>query len=95
MSARELVTEEDAARHIGMSVSFLRMGRCRGTLGNRTPTPPYLKLGASVRYDRQDLDAWLNERRVDPSARAASNPRVRQLAHPPVKAPKRGGRVSR
>ena len=80
MTVRELVTEEDAARHIGMSVSFLRMGRCRGTLGNRTPTPPYLKLGASVRYDKQDLDAWLDERRVDPAARTAAAPKRKAVA---------------
>jgi hypothetical protein len=65
---RELLDEKAAAAHIGMSVSFLQAGRLNGTLGNRTPSPPYLHLGRSVRYDRADLDAWLNARRVDPGA---------------------------
>lgn len=68
---RELLDEVAAAAHIGMSVAFLRAARCRGTLGNRSPGPPYHQLGRSVRYDRADLDAWLDARRVDPSARAA------------------------
>ena len=64
--SRELLVERDAAKHIGMSVAFLRASRVRGTLGNQTPAPPYLRLGSSVRYDRADLDAWLNARRVVP-----------------------------
>jgi predicted DNA-binding transcriptional regulator AlpA len=66
--ARELLTEDAAAKRIGMSVAFLRMARLRGVVGGRTPSPPYLKLGRSVRYDCADLDRWLSERRVDPTA---------------------------
>jgi predicted DNA-binding transcriptional regulator AlpA len=69
MTSRDLLSEAAAAKLIGMSVAFLRMDRCRGTLGNRTPPPPYLKLGRTVRYDRADLDSWLTERRIDPAAR--------------------------
>ncbi|MDA8350933.1 MAG: helix-turn-helix domain-containing protein [Pseudomonadota bacterium] len=65
----DLLTETDAARLIGMSVSFLRAARFRGVLGNRTPPPPHLKLGRTVRYDRRDLEAWIAARRVDPAAR--------------------------
>ena len=65
----DLLTETDAARLIGMSVSFLRAARFRGVLGNRTPPPPHLKLGRTVRYDRRDLEAWIAARRVDPTAR--------------------------
>lgn len=64
-----LLPETEAAHYIGMSVAYLRMDRCRGRVGNRTPGPPFLKLGRSVRYDVRDLDAWLAERRVDRSAR--------------------------
>jgi len=67
---RELLDEVAAAAHIGMSVAFLRAARCRGRLGNRSPGPPYLQLGRSVRYDRADLEAWLDAQRVDPSARS-------------------------
>jgi len=69
MTTRELLDEERAADVIDMSVSFLRMARLRGNVGARTPGPPYLKLGRSVRYDRADLNAWLTARRVDPAAR--------------------------
>jgi len=51
-----------------MSVSFLRAGRCRGVLGNRTPPPPHLKIGTRVFYDLADLDRWLEERKVQPGA---------------------------
>jgi hypothetical protein len=65
----ELMAEQAAADYIGMSVAFLRFGRCHGVLGNRTPAPPYLKLGRAVRYARADLDTWLAARRVDRAAR--------------------------
>lgn len=72
MSTRQFLNEEDAARHIGMSVSFLRMARCRGVLGNRTTPPPYHKIGSAIRYDLTDLDAWLAACRVDPATRRAN-----------------------
>jgi hypothetical protein len=65
----ELMNEADAASYIGMSIAFLRSGRCHGIVGNRTPTPPHLKLGRSVKYARVDLDKWLAERRIDPARR--------------------------
>jgi hypothetical protein len=71
MSHKQLLDEFAAAEHIGMSVAFLRSARSRGILGNRTPPPPHMQLGRSVRYDRADLDTWLNARRVDPAARRA------------------------
>lgn len=70
MAMREWKDEEAAAEHIGMSVSYLRMDRQRGTVGNRTPGPPYYKIGRSIRYDVRDLDAWLETRRVDRSQAA-------------------------
>jgi len=55
------VSEKDAAAYICMSRSFLRQGRMNGDRENRTPTPPYLKIGRSVRYLKQDLDTWLEQ----------------------------------
>ena len=72
MTSRDLMTEADAAQYIGMSPAFLRMDRLRGHVGGRTPGPPYLKLGRSVRYQRSDLDSWLDTRRVDRGARATA-----------------------
>jgi hypothetical protein len=65
----ELFDEETAARYIDMSVAFLRSGRQRGVVGNHTPPPAHLQLGRTIRYDRRDLDKWLDARRVDPAAR--------------------------
>lgn len=69
MSKPELFDEGPAADYIDMSVAFLRNGRCKGVTGNRTPTPPFLRLGRSIKYDRRDLDAWLASRRVVPAKR--------------------------
>ncbi len=65
----DLLDENEAAREIGMSVAFLRRGRYQGILGGRTPAPPHLKLGRTVRYLRGDLNVWLNSRRIDPMTR--------------------------
>ncbi len=54
-----------------MSVAFLRCGRSVGTVGNRTPSPPFLKLGRAVRYDRRDLDEWLAARKRTTTSPAA------------------------
>ncbi len=55
------LTEQQAAHYLSMSRSFLRQGRMNGDRENRTPTPPYLKIGRSVRYLKQDLDTWLEQ----------------------------------
>jgi predicted DNA-binding transcriptional regulator AlpA len=67
-----LLDEFAAAELIGMSVSFLRAARSRGILGAGTPPPPHRKIGRAVRYDRSELTAWLEARRVDPAARHAT-----------------------
>jgi len=64
MSPSELshaLTEQQAAHYLSMSRSFLRQGRMNGDRENRTPTPPYLKIGRSVRYLKEDLDTWLEQ----------------------------------
>lgn len=55
------LTEIEAARYIGMSRSFLAQSRMDGHRDNRTPAPPFIKIGRSVRYLREDLDSWLND----------------------------------
>ncbi len=62
---RRLLTDPEAAAYTGMSISFLRQGRMEGCRTNRTPGPPYIKLGRSIRYDIQDLDAWLAANRCE------------------------------
>ncbi len=58
------LTERQAAHYIGMSQSFLRQDRMNGIRENRTPGPKFLKIGRSVRYLREDLDAWLFQHRI-------------------------------
>ncbi len=60
-----LLTEKQAAPYIGMSRSFLRQSRMNGKRQNRTPGPPFLKIGRKVLYLADDLDAWLLEHRHD------------------------------
>lgn len=51
------MTVDDAARHVGVSVSFMNRARLTGD------GPEYLKLGRRVVYERDSLDAWLASRR--------------------------------
>lgn len=48
-----LLRTADAARRLGISVSFLEKQRCLGT------GPAYLKIGRSVAYRDCDIDAWI------------------------------------
>jgi len=59
------LTEQEAAAYIGMSRSFLRHSRMDGRRDNFTPGPRFTKIGRSVRYLRDDLDAWLEAHRSD------------------------------
>ncbi len=61
-----LLTDPETATYLGVSISFLRQGRMEGRRANRSPGPPYIKIGKAIRYDLQDLDAWLaaNRREV-------------------------------
>jgi predicted DNA-binding transcriptional regulator AlpA len=58
-SSRHSLTETDAAPYTGYSQAFLRQSRQRGR------GPAYIKVGRSVRYRIEDLDAWLNAHRVE------------------------------
>lgn len=59
----EVLNEKEAAKYIRMSRSFLSQDRMNGQHENRTRVPKFLKLGRSVRYHKNDLDAWLNQNR--------------------------------
>ena len=56
----ELVTTEEAARYLGLKKQQLAVWRQEGTSGG----PPFFRLGRLVRYTLDDLDAWLETRRV-------------------------------
>jgi predicted DNA-binding transcriptional regulator AlpA len=60
--------DPEAARYIGMSESFLRQSRMDGLRENRTPGPPFVRIGKrAIRYLRKDLDAWLETNRQEPN----------------------------
>lgn len=54
------LNEVVAAKYIGMSRSFLAQSRMDGNRDSRTPAPPFIKIGRSVRYLKEDLDSWLD-----------------------------------
>lgn len=58
---KNALTEKETSNYIGMSRSFLRQSRMNGNRENHTPAPPFIKIGRSVRYLKQDLDTWLDE----------------------------------
>lgn len=58
-SQKTVMTTKEAARYINMSESWLRIARMKG--GDNTP--PFIKMGRSVRYLKEDLDQWMQERR--------------------------------
>jgi len=60
-SAPKTLSEAETSRYIGLSRSFLAKSRMEGQRGNRTPAPPFIKIGHRVRYAKDDLDAWVKE----------------------------------
>lgn len=52
---RQLLTEKEAAEHLGVASTTLRFWRYKGDRGI-----PFVKRGKKVGYYRTDLDAWLN-----------------------------------
>lgn len=51
------LNEIDAAKYIGMSRSWLRQSRYL----KFHHAPPYIRLGYTIRYKIEDLDAWKAE----------------------------------
>ena len=58
---KKVLSEIETAEYIGMGRSFLRQSRMEGNRENRTPAPPFIKIGRSVRYLKDDLDLWLSQ----------------------------------
>jgi hypothetical protein len=58
----QLLTEQEAAKFIRVSVFALRAWRWRKKDG-----PAYFKLGSCVRYKMSSLNAYLERRLVDPA----------------------------
>jgi len=58
-----LLTNAEAAHRLGLKPDSLTVMRARGTL-----PIPYHKVGRLIRYDPRDLDAWLEQQRVEPAS---------------------------
>ncbi|MBM3223125.1 MAG: helix-turn-helix domain-containing protein [Candidatus Tectomicrobia bacterium] len=67
LQTKNALRDPEAAEYIGMSESFLRQSRMDGIRENRTPGPPFVKIGRSVRYLVEDLEQWLKQYRQEPA----------------------------
>ena len=57
-SPKQALTEEEAARYIGMSSAWLKKSRTQ-RFRNVIDAPPFVRAGAKrVVYRREDLNAW-------------------------------------
>jgi predicted DNA-binding transcriptional regulator AlpA len=54
---RTVLDPRSASTYLGIAVQTLARWRVEGA------GPPFLKLGTAIRYDRSDLDTWLDARR--------------------------------
>lgn len=59
----KFLTEKQASILLGVSLSTLQQRRFKGQ------QPPYIKIGKSVRYDVEDILAFAESCRVNPSSR--------------------------
>lgn len=58
MQISPVISEKEAARILGLSVHTLRARRFKGL------PPEFLKIGKSVRYEREALERFVNACRV-------------------------------
>jgi predicted DNA-binding transcriptional regulator AlpA len=57
---KRLLTSKEAAAYIGVAESYLRQVRMTGQIGGRMVPPPHIEMGRSIRYDKVDLDNWID-----------------------------------
>jgi hypothetical protein len=61
---RQLVDEVAAAEYLSCQSTELKGSRCTGR--GRFAALPFYRIGARIRYDLSDLDAYLDSCRVEP-----------------------------
>lgn len=59
----DVLNVTEAARFMGVSVDFLNRRRMRGS---EVQGPPFMRVGRSVRYRKEDLENWLATKVVNP-----------------------------
>lgn len=57
---KRLFTSKEAAAYLGIKESYLRQVRMTGKIGGRMAPPPHIEIGRSIRYDKADLDRWID-----------------------------------
>jgi len=64
-----VLTEREAAAYLNVSPQFLRLSRHYGNRPGHAEGPPFIRLGGgrSIRYLKDDLDAWLQAHRCYPT----------------------------
>jgi len=60
LKQKRALSEDEAAIYTDTSISFLRKGREGALPSGAAAPPPFIKVGKSVRYLRDDLDSWLD-----------------------------------
>lgn len=60
----DLLTQEETAKWLGIATETLRTWR------QRKQGPAYVKVGGSTRYRMDDVKAYLEANRVDPTKKA-------------------------
>lgn len=61
---KRLLNTKETAQYLGLSESLLRQGRMHEQKKNLCLTPSYIKMGKTVRYDLNDLEAFIQKNRV-------------------------------
>lgn len=80
MTTDQLLTMEQVAEWLQVTVGTLRDWRARGTPRDMSPLP-VIKVGGAVRYRREDVEAWLaanteTSRRLEPLPRRGRQRRI-------------------
>jgi len=55
---KRLMTEKEAAEYLSISVSYIRKTRSCPQFRGKS-VPPWIRIGAAVRYDVGELDKWI------------------------------------
>ena len=55
---KKLISPQELAQYLGVSVNSLAVWRT-----NKTYPIPYIKVGGKIRYDIDDINQWLNNRK--------------------------------
>jgi len=73
MTDEPLLTPEDIARIVGMSPTYVR-----DRLSKQRGFPPPIRIGKLLRWTREDIERWIESRKLSPTARL-SRPHVQSV----------------